>query len=155
MRNIKAEAERLRIGLLGRWHTIPEIVVWADDILMSELSPPPQILDISLSRKRHPEDVAHLLDEIPGMVDRVAIIRECLVDLRRWIGDDQDRGEQAAQYLYALASAGIFPDSKFRHESFSFYNKFYFARTGDGADGTVLDVLRDLQDWLDVNAMQL
>ncbi len=152
MRNIKDEAEKLRIGLLGRWRTIPEIMAWADDILMSELSPPPQIIDLSMSKMRHPVDVAHLLDDIPGIVDRVAIMRECLGDLRSWMGDNTDRGEQAARYLYTLANAGMLPETEFGYEPYGFDDMFSLARTG--VYGTVMDALKYLQDWLGTNSLQ-
>jgi hypothetical protein len=152
MRNIKAEAERLRIGLRGGWRTIAEIVAWADDILISEPSPPPQIIDLSLSRMSHPVDVAYLLDDIPGMIDRVAIMRECLVDLRRWMGDDGDRGEQAAESLYILANVGMLPETEFGEGPLGFHDMFYLAKAG--VYGTVLDALNYLKDWLDTNGMQ-
>jgi len=150
MRDIKAEAERLRFGLQSGWRDIAEIVAWADDVLASETNPPPQIIDLSLARQQPRESVIELLREIPGSVDNTAIIRHCLADLRRWVGDDLERGEQAARYLDALACSQMLPEAHFGSEVFGLVDHFALARSG--TYGTVEGALACLVEWLDAQS---
>jgi hypothetical protein len=152
MRDIKAEAERLRLGLQGGWRDIAEVVAWADDVLTSEASPPPQIVVLSLSRQQPRDGVIELLRELPGIVDRIAIMRECLGDLRLWVGQDPQRGEQVARYLYTLAGSDALPEAYFGREPFSLDDHFALARTG--TYGTPEAALAYLVEWLDEQSHQ-
>ena len=148
MRDIKAEAERLRLGLLGGWRDIAEVVTWADDVLAAETNPPPQIVDLSLGRRQPREIVIDLLHEIPGSVHSIAIMRQCLADLRQWVGNDPKRGEQAARYLYALAGSDLLPEADFGPEPFFLDDHFALA----GKVGTNTDALKYLIQWLDAQS---
>jgi len=152
MRDIKAEAERLRLGLQGGWRGIAEVVAWADDVLASEASPPAQIVELSLGRHQPCEGVIELLREVPGDVDNIAIMRQCLAELRLWVGKDPQRGEQVARYLYALACSDLLPEAHFGHEPFSLDDHFALARTG--VYGSAEAALTYLVEWLDAQSVQ-
>ena len=118
MRDTKHEAERLRAGLVGGWRTASEVIAWADEVLASEPEPPREVVEVSLASRQPRETLAALLRSIPGGFDRVAVMRECLADLRRWMGTDIDRGERVAHYLYALAGSDLLPVSEFGTEPY-------------------------------------
>jgi hypothetical protein len=150
MRNTKHEAECLRAGLVGGWRTAAEIIAWADDVLASDPESPREVVEIALASRQPRETLAALLRSIPGGVDRVAVMRECLSDLRRWMGNDIDRGAQVAHYLYALAGSDLLPVSEFGSEPYGLDDNFSLARAG--SYGTLLDAMAHLQKWLDAHS---
>jgi hypothetical protein len=147
MRDLKTEAERLRVGLLGGWHTAAKVIAWADEVISSEFEPPWQVIDLALTRDRHLKALDKLLQAIPGETDQVAVMRQCLAEVRRWVGEDADRGERAAKFLYLIAGTDLLPEAVFGYEPWSLDDHFYLARSG--IYGTPQEALAHLQKWLD------
>lgn len=148
----KEEAERLRIGLVGGWKSVKDIVAWADCIVESVQEPPIHFIDISLSENRRTEEVAELLGNVPGLADPIAVMRRCLGDLKHWIGNDYGRAQQAAEYLRTLAGTSSLPEGHFGPEPYFLGDNFALAR--QGTYGSLADAFSDLLNWLKKHARE-
>ena len=63
---VKDDAERLRIGVRGGWIRIQEAVAWADNQIERTPQPHLALIDLALAHNRNREEVAGLLDMVPG-----------------------------------------------------------------------------------------
>jgi len=74
-------------------------------------------------------------------------MRQCLAEVRRWIGEDANRAERAAKFMYSLAGTDFLPEAVFGFEPYSLDDHFYLALSG--IYGTPHEALARLQEWLD------
>ncbi len=59
-------ADYFSMGLLLGLFTQAEVVCWADSLIEGSDRPEEWIIELSTSENRHPLDVIHLLDAVPG-----------------------------------------------------------------------------------------
>jgi len=147
MADLKPEAERLRIGIVAGWRPVQDAIAWADRIIAESTEPPAQVLEIALAASRTRHEVGTLLRAVPGAADPVAVMRACLADLRRWIGDNPERGETAARYLFAIAGSEELPVEAFGSQPYGLDDSFALAR--QGTYGTVEEAHQALVEWLE------
>lgn len=131
----KNEAERLRLGIRGGWLKINDAVAWADGQIERTQRPALALLDLALAHDRTREEVAALLDAVPGSADSVAVMRCCLNDLREAVERDPRLAPDAARWLEATANRGELPEFEFGSEPFALADAFALAE--DGSYGTV------------------
>lgn len=64
---VKADAERLRLGLITGLATVEDAVAWADEMIRAAPGPDDALLEIGLAGRRGRKDVIALLGEVPGI----------------------------------------------------------------------------------------
>src|SRR5688572_3262423 len=120
MESIKDRAELLRMGLIGGYVSIPEVVSWADGLIGEDHGRVvPQLFDLALLQ---PIDIGRaliLLGEVPGDVDRRAVGRELARLLHRGLMSARLSEREAASALYKAAIDGCSPDAEF--ETMAYY----------------------------------
>lgn len=131
----KNEAERLRLGIRGGWLKIDEAVSWADRQIERTQQPPLALVDLALAHNRTREEVAALLEAIPGSADLVAVMRSSLNDLLDAVEREPRLAPDAARWLEAAAIRGELPESEFGSEAFELDDAFALAE--QGSYGTV------------------
>lgn len=146
----KAEAERLRVGVLGGWVEVAEAVAWADRQIERVPQPHPALVDLALARNCNREEVAALLGAVPGSVDPVAVMRRCLGDILELVGRQPRLATDAARWLEAAAHRGELTESDFGSEPFALADAFALA--AQGAYGTVEEARDRLMVFLRQNA---
>jgi hypothetical protein len=127
---LKSEAARLKLGIAWGWVPVSSAVAWADAIITARDAPPAAVLDISLGGQLSAGQMAALLEAVPGAHDEAAALRGTLQDLRRWIGDDFSRSEQAAHWLYAAAASGDLNAVALGIDVYGLEDAFSLARSG-------------------------
>ncbi len=131
----KNEAERLRLGIRGGWLKIDEAVSWADRQIERTQQPPLALVDLALAHNRTREEVAALLEAIPGSADLVAVMRSSLTDLLDAVEREPRLAPDAARWLEAAAIRGELPESEFGSEAYGLDDAFALAE--QGSYGTV------------------
>jgi len=142
----KEEAERLRLGLMGGWRSVKEVVDWADSVVAGFQHPPAHFIDISLSENQRVETIAELLGAVPGIADPIAVMRRCLGDIEKWVSDDCEKAQQVARYLHSLAGTALLPEPHFGSEPYFLDDNFALAR--QGTYGSLEDAFSELRSWL-------
>ncbi len=127
---LKTEAARLRLGITWGWLPVSTAVLWADAIIAGNDAPPAALLDVSLGGQLDPGEMAALLAAVPGSHDEAAALRVALQDLRKWIGADMNRSEQAARWLNAAAVNGDLNALPIGEDVFGLDDAFSLARGG-------------------------
>ena len=143
---VKDDAERLRIGVRGGWIRIQEAVAWADNQIERTPQPHLALIDLALAHNRNREEVAGLLDMVPGSANVLLVMRRCLSDILEVVERDPTRGADAARWLDSAAHRGDLPESDFGFEPFMLNDVFALAE--QGICGTVGEALDRLMDFL-------
>lgn len=126
----KHQAERLRIGLGGRWIQVRDAIAWADRQIAEASHPHPALIDIALAHNRRREDVEALLAAIPGSVDAVSVMRLCLGDMLEAVERDPRLAADAARWLYHAALREELPEAEFGLEAYAVEDAFSLAEQG-------------------------
>jgi hypothetical protein len=138
----KDEAERLRFGVRGGWIEIDAAIAWADRQIEQTSQPHSALVDLALAQNRSREEVAALLESIPGSADLPFVMRWCLSDLLATVGRDPSLGAAAARWLESAALRGDLPKSDFGAEAFMLADVFSLAEQGTyGTVGEAMDRL--------------
>jgi hypothetical protein len=148
--NHKLEAERLKVGLARGWIPVAACVAWADKIIASEGNPELAVIDVASAASLDRSEVANLLSHVSGTADPVDVMRRCLFDLREWVGMNEDRGRQAAAYLYEAVWAGALPPEHFGNQPYRLDDAFSLADSG--VFGTRKEAMADLLGFFDTHA---
>ena len=146
----KDEAERLRLGVRGGWLSVDEVVAWADRQIEQASDPHPALIDLAMAHNQNREQVAALLDAVPGSPNVVAVMRNCLSDLLEVIEREPDLAADAARWLETAASRGELPRSEFGWEPWALAEAFALAR--QDAYGTIEKARERLLVFLRRNA---
>ena len=150
MDRLKNEAEHLRFGVCGGWLNVAQAVAWADDQIAQSVSPHPALLDVALARNRSREEVAALLDAVPGTADLTGVMRQCLADLLELVERQTDMARDVAKWLEVAANEGFLPASEFGGEPTELDDEFALAERG--VCGTVLEAQERLVAFLRLHA---
>jgi hypothetical protein len=126
----KNEAERLRIAVEGGWVPIADVVAWADRQIEEAPQPHPSLVDLALAHNRTREEVASLLDAVPGSVDRVEVMRSCLSDLRGVVGRTPWLAADVASWIESSAHRGELSEADFGSEPLALADVFALAQQG-------------------------
>jgi len=143
----KHEAERVRIGVVAGWLPVQAAVDWADRVIAEDAQPEPAVLDVSLAGRLSRSEVAALLGLVHGSADPIAVRKEALADLLAWVGDDVERGAQAARHLYEMATSGVLPEAEFGWEPYALDDDYDLAQKG--MLGTVEESLKEVREYLE------
>jgi hypothetical protein len=143
MADYKEDAETLRCGLLAGYTSVPDVVAWADTVIVREPSPDPAFIEIALSEKRHPADVIALLREVRGDVNFVAVRRRLLARMLEVLQADPNQGEAIATWLYRLAMDGELPEADFGWKPCTLDDTFELVRMGVAAHEDAVSELRE------------
>jgi hypothetical protein len=144
--NQKNEAERLRFGIRGGWLPVGEAVAWADAEISKCLEPAAALIEVASASKRSPQDVANLLEAVPGASDRIEVMRRCLGDLLDAIERQPALSRDAARWLEASAIEGELPGVDFGYEPTALADAFALAEAG--TYGTVREARERLLAFL-------
>jgi hypothetical protein len=146
----KNEAERLRLGVRGGWVAIGDAIAWADSQIERTHQPHPAFLELALAYNGTREEVASLLEAVPGLVDRVAVMRRCLSDLLAVVERKPWLAADVATWLEASANRGELIEAEFGSEPFALADAFALAE--QGTYGTVDEARARLIEFLRHNA---
>jgi hypothetical protein len=152
MDHLKNEAERLRVGIRGGWLNVEQAVAWADDQIAQSPAPHPAVLDVALARTRSREEVAALLDAVPGTVDGTGVMRRCLADLLAVVEHELYVARAVAKWLEVAAHEGLLPASDFGWEPVALADTFALAE--QRVHGTVIDAQERLLSFLREHAQR-
>jgi hypothetical protein len=147
----KAEAEGLRIALTTGVVGTDKVILWADQIIEREAKPDVAIIEVALAAARPIDEIARLLEQVPGETDRVFALRTVMRDLLGALEADPSSAELVAQKLYRLAATGEWPEQEFGVEAFWLDDTFDLVRTGTYR-GKHEDAVKDLRDFLSRNS---
>ena len=147
----KAEAEGLRIALMAGLVRPAEVVEWADRIIEREDNPDAAVIEVALAAHRSINEIAGLLEEIPGEADRTMALRTLLRGLLIALEGNPLSAEPIAQKLYRLARTGEWPEEEFGSEAFWLDDTFELIREGTYR-GSFEDAVKDLRDYLRRNS---
>ena len=142
----KNEAERLRLGVRGGWIAIQEAVAWADSQIERTSEPHPVLFELALSHGRSREEVAALLQAVPGSADSIAVMRSCLNDLLEVIERSPSLALDAARWLEAAATRGELPEAHFGSEPYALADAVALAE--QGTYGTIEEAASRLTAFL-------
>jgi hypothetical protein len=79
-RNLKQEAEWLRVCLDQGFISRDDVVAWAEQQLVNSTSADPSVSDVALSSEKPLQDLLGILDSFPGTADRNDIVRRFLAE---------------------------------------------------------------------------
>ncbi len=148
----KEEAERFRLGVRGGWISINEVISWADSQIDQTLQPHPALVDLALAGNRSREDVAALLETVPGSADPVFVMRWCLSDILKVVEAEPRFALEAARWLEVAAQRGELPESEFGGEPHALADAFALAE--QGTYGTIGEARERLITFLRQHSMR-
>jgi hypothetical protein len=79
--NLKQYADYFAIGLLLDICLVTEIITWVDQLIESSDRPFEWMIEISTSANKHPLDIIHLLNFVPGTTDWEVSLRLVIAKL--------------------------------------------------------------------------
>jgi integrase len=103
-----------------------------------------KIIELAVASNRTPEDVARLLEAVPGTPNRVAVMRRCLGDLLSVVERQPGLARDAARWLEASAIEGRLPDVEFGYEPRALADEFALAEDCFSRRAVPLAQVRDL-----------
>ena len=130
--SLRHYADYLSMGLLLGLCSVNEVIAWVDQLIEEDDHPPDWMIELSTSTSKHPLDVIHLLDAVPGTKDLEISFRLVIVKL----------GEV---YPTLLPEQGRFVQP--RHSQL--FNKLYFLvrehdNLSDDVRGSIFQIYLDL-----------
>lgn len=81
--NLRIYADYFSIGLLLGLSSIEEVIVWADKLIEKENYLSDWTIELSTSENKHPQDIIHLLDLVPGTKDLDFSLRMAIAKLSK------------------------------------------------------------------------
>ena len=96
------------------------------------------------------EEVAALLNAVPGTADLRGVMRQCLADLLELVERQTDMPRDVAKWLEVAATEGFLPASEFGGEPTELDDEFALAERG--VCGTVLEAQERLLAFLRLHA---
>jgi hypothetical protein len=116
-KQIKTEAEALRLALLSGLASSKDVIAWADRKIAIEAAPHITIIDLALAVDEDVDRLALRLTEIPGeasLADAIQLLLKALME-RLDHGVDPRR---VAEHLYRLTGITDWPEEQFGSEPY-------------------------------------
>ena len=150
MQKLKETAELYRVGLISGFINIDDVIAWADSVIEVESSPDPGILEVSVSRNKCPEDVAHELEKVCGICDLQVPIRQLLKLMHEAVTRDQQKAGEIAGALRMMAQRNFVPDAEAEWKMFYLLDAFADAHYGYySLDQAIKAIVKFLQSYAD------
>jgi hypothetical protein len=128
----KEQAEVFRYCLMAGCTSPVEVVEWATSVVADVDHPEIEIIDLAIAADASRVRLMELLDAVPGVADRILVLRRVLGVLDDALQADSSQGESIAKWLYDMASTGELPQSEFGTEIFGLGDSFSLAQQGFG-----------------------
>jgi hypothetical protein len=147
MGTIQDMAHTLRIGLIGGYVSITDVVAWADALIGENRGEVvPQLFDLALLRSTDLARAVSLLGEVPGEIDRSAVGREIASLLHRGLVSGTLTEREAARALFTAIHEGYSPDDEF--ESMAYYFDDGVDLALRGVYGNLADLRTEMVEYL-------
>ncbi len=147
MESIKERAQVLRMGLIGRYVSIPDVVSWADALIAQDHGlVVSQLFDLALLRPTDLGRAISLLGDIPGEIDRRVVGREIAGLLHRELMSARINERDAATALFTALHDGCSPDAEFASMAYYFDDGVDLAL--QGAYGSLADIRVEMLEYL-------
>jgi hypothetical protein len=144
----REQAEALRLGLIGGWATMPQVVAWADRLILEDrASEIPALLELCLLAPEAIADAVSLLGSVPGDRSQAQVGRYVagLIYERLKAGDIST--ERAARALYVTTIDGYAPDLEFQEMAYTFDDRVDLAL--QGTYGTIQETRDEMLRYLE------
>lgn len=79
--SLRQYADYFAIGLLLDLCLVNEVIAWVDQLIEEDDYPSDWMIELSTSAGRHPQDIIHLLDLVPGQKDLEVSLRLAIAKL--------------------------------------------------------------------------
>jgi hypothetical protein len=146
LRDVKEQAEALRVGLLAGYVGPNEVVTWADNLIVATDVPEPEIIAVSLVGSCSANDVARALAAIPGVGCREKVAELVLRQMAKAIQRDPKAARSIARMLFQMYQDGIIPSEQAGLQMSRLDDAFDLAESGTW--GTPEEVLAELVEFL-------
>lgn len=101
--DLKINAEVFRLGLLIGYHSVQDVVKWADKQIEELEKPPYEIIEVSLSSNEKPVDVCSKLNLVIGEIDDELTIKIMLGLLNDSLYKTEKSSADISNMLYLLS----------------------------------------------------
>ena len=141
------EAEALRLGLIGGYATLQQVVTWADQLILKDRAAEmPALLDLSLLSSESLAEAVALLRTIPGERSAPQVGRYVAGLIYEHMKLGTLSTERAARALFQAMLEGYAPDPEFESKAYSFDDGVDLAL--QGVYGTLQDVRAEMLGYL-------
>lgn len=116
-KQIKTEAEALRLALLSGLASSEDVIAWADRTITDEAVPHITVIDLALAVNEDLDRLAFRLAEVPGEASLADAIQLLLKSLMERLEHGVDP-RAVAEHLYRLARTTDWPEEQFGTEPY-------------------------------------
>jgi hypothetical protein len=141
-------AASLELGLID----VAEAVAWADSEIAASDVPHSALCDVAMASRENNLDVAHMLRQLPGEIDRNRALRGVTRNAYESLRTERCTPRQVAGALYSLAMNNELLPDRLRQSALWFCDAIDLAEEGhieERPEQVVEQMQLTLEEWLD------
>lgn len=142
---MREEAEYLRLALMMELVTVDDVVSWADRQIEVQGEATPPLIDLSLAGSAPADEVAILLEAIPGNGDLIAAAHRALRQFSERFRSGAISLDKTAVFLWAYSQCSSAPDDE-RARAANFCDAIPLTQRGIG--GTPESARAEIESFL-------